>query len=84
MCLVKEELKKMPDVAAVCMEVCMEAFKVEMSKKRDLEVKLKKVEEKLKEAEEEAFDMVEGLFKCPERSGIMYWYTMFCKYIDQV
>ena len=43
MCLVKEELKKMPDVAAVCMEVCMEAFKVEMSKKRVLEVKLKDV-----------------------------------------
>ena len=42
-CLDKEEVKKMPDVAAVCME----AFKVEMSKKRDLEVKLKKVEEEL-------------------------------------
>ena len=40
---VKEEVKKMPDVAAVCME----AFKVEMSKKRDLEVKLKQVEAEL-------------------------------------
>ena len=49
MCLVKEELKKMPDVAAVCMEVCMEAFKVEMSKKKVLEVKLKKVEKQLEE-----------------------------------
>ena len=39
----------MPDVAAVCMEVCMEAFKVEMSKKKVLEVKLKKVEKQLEE-----------------------------------
>ena len=42
-CLDGEEVKKMPDAAAACME----AFKGEMDKKRNLEIKLKKVEEQL-------------------------------------